>query len=266
MGMSLVYGIDWSGAARAGDKIWVATIDREENAVLDVGRPWKARTNPDVTYAVADWLGCLGSGWIGLDSPLGLASTDRMSLIGTTSRDPFQWSREILQRYPTREGLIGAAIEAKLIGRHRRATDARLRSPFPPLLFQLIHQTYAAFRLISRLERSRVRILPWQHALARPVTLLEACPAITLRSLGLSNRNYKLKADSRAVRERLLYAALHHQGWTIREDVRDAVLQDPEGDGLDAILCAIAASNAIDLDHAKIAAEPAALEEGWIYS
>jgi hypothetical protein len=263
--MSLVCGIDWSGAARAGDKIWVASIDCERNAVLDVRQPWKSRTNPDVTDAVADWLGHLDAGWIGLDSPLGLASADRMSLVGTTSLDPFQWSRELMRRYPTREAFIAAAIEGKLTGRHRRATDARLRSPFPPLLLQLIHQTYAAFRLISRLERSRVRILPWGHALARPVTLLEVCPAITLRSLGLSNRNYKLKADSRVVRERLLDAALHHQKWTIDEDVRDAVLEDPEGDGLDAILCGIAASNAAGLDHAKIALEPAALEEGWIY-
>jgi hypothetical protein len=264
--MSLVYGIDWSGAARAGDKIWVATVDRQQRAVHDVQRPWKSRTNPDATDAVAAWLNHLDSGWVGLDSPLGLASTDRVSLIGTTSPDPFQWSRELVRRYPAREAFVVAAIEAELIGRHRRATDRRLRSPCPPLLFQVIHQTYAAFRLVGRVERSRVRILPWEYALARPVTLLEACPAITLRRLGLSNRNYKLKADSRAVRERLLDAALHHQGWTIPGEVRATVLRDREGDGLDAILCAIAASNAIDLDHAEVAAEHGALEEGWIYS
>lgn len=260
-----VYGIDWSGAKRAGDKIWVATIDREQKAVIDVRRPWSSQMNPDVTAAVSDWISLLESGWVGLDSPLGLASIDRTELIGTTNADPFDWSAELVRLYPDRDAFVTAAVEARLIGRHRRKTDAGLLAPFPPLLFQLIHQTYAALSLVSRLDRSRVRILPWEHACARPVTLIETCPAVVLKTAGLSNRGYKLKANSEAVRGSLIRSVLKESGLNADGWVHDIIRQDREGDALDAILCAIAASNAMTTDHAEIACQPGALDEGWIY-
>ncbi len=263
---SRVYGIDWSGAKRAGDKIWVATIDLEQRAVIDVRRPWASQMNPGVTAAVSDWISLLESGWIGLDSPLGLAWIDRTELIGTTNADPFDWSAELVRLYPDRDALVTAAVEARLIGRHRRKTDAGLLAPFPPLLFQLIHQTYAALSLVSHLDRSRVRVLPWEHARARPVTLIETCPAIVLKTTGLSNRGYKRKSDSGALRQRLMGAVLRHWGLNADGWIHEIVRQDGEGDALDAILCAIAASNAMTIDHAKIACQPGALDEGWIYA
>jgi hypothetical protein len=237
------YGIDWSGGQKAGDKIWVAALDPAGRSVIKVDRPWQFVSSPDIAAAVAGWLADLEGGWIALDAPFGVASGDRTELLGAGPPDPRDWSHKAVQRYADRWSFLAAVSEHGLVGKHRRATDNRCGSPFAPTLLQLIHQTYAAFQLLGRLDRDRVRVLPWEHQRACPVTLLETCPAVLLKCLGLSNRGYKKREPgSSALRRNLLSDSLRLLGWCADEEIRLQVENDAEGDALDAILCALASS------------------------
>jgi Protein of unknown function (DUF429) len=261
-----VYGIDWSGGEKAGDKIWVAALDPAQRSIIKVEQPWKSVSSREIAAAVASWLADLEGGWVALDAPFGVASDDRTELLGSGRPDPRDWSHEAVQRYADRWAFLAAVSERGLVGKHRRAIDIQRGSPFAPTLLQLIHQTYAAFQLLGRLDRDRIRVLPWEHERERPVTLLETCPAVLLKCLGLSNQGYKLKSGSSALRRNLLSDALWLLGWRADEKVSLQVEHDAEGDALDAILCALAAWRAMALDHAAVARLPGALEEGWIYT
>ena len=81
----------------------------------------------------------------------------------------------------------------------------------------------------------------------------------------LSNRGYKLKPGSDVIRRELLNAVLHKLDWRADEEVSLAAQDNAEGDALDAILCGLAASRAVPIDHSAVAGIPGALEEGWIY-
>src|SRR5690606_11389333 len=63
------YGVDWSGAARAGDKVWVAELDPAARVVLSVRRPWQRETAAVTVDGVAAWLASLTDAWVAFDFP-----------------------------------------------------------------------------------------------------------------------------------------------------------------------------------------------------
>jgi hypothetical protein len=260
-----IYGVDWSGAKRAGDKIWVATLDPARRSVVEVKRPWQGLGPADATRSAADWIQGLRDAWIGIDAPFGLEAGDRALLVGEVEADPRCWSRHFVERFPDRHAFIAAVADEELIGRHRRVTDKLARSPFAPTLLQMIYQTYAAFLLLSRLDQDHVRILPWDHERTGGVTVIETCPAVLIKALGLSNHGYKLRPGSDLRRRQILVQVCERLGWNVDETIIRQVEQDQEGDVLDAILCGVATARAAAADHGAVAGEAKALAEGWIY-
>ncbi|MCO5166639.1 MAG: DUF429 domain-containing protein [Planctomycetes bacterium] len=258
------YGVDWSGAARAGDKVWVAELDPAARLVRSVARPWRGQTAADTVAGVAAWLSTLTEAWVAFDFPFGLAATDRTSLLGEDLPDaPRAWGAALAERFPTVGAFIQAATDRGLIGVNRRATDGA--SPFGPLLLQLIRQTYWGLRLLAQVPAD-VALLPWDHELASTVRVLETCPAVLLRALGESNVGYKLRPGSDLVRAALLDAVLAATGWACAPEVRQAAISDREGDALDAVLAGLAAWRASAQDHAAITSLLPRLAEGHIYA
>jgi len=259
------YGVDWSGAARAGNKVWVAELDPGARHVRSVGRPWQGRTARETVDGVAAWLGTLADAWVAFDFPFGIAACDRAVLLPGLINDPRAWGAALACSFPTVEGFRQDVGQRGLVGVNRRAADGN--APFSPLLLQLIYQTYWGLRLLGQVPAS-VAVLPWQHGTAATTRVLETCPAVVLRSLGQSNAGYKLKAGSDTLRAGLLDTVLAHPdiGWTCAPEVRAAAIDDREGDALDAILAGLAAWRASAVDHAAIASLLHRLDEGHIYA
>jgi hypothetical protein len=262
---SLCLGVDWSGAALAGNKIWVAELDGRTRSVTSVRRRWPGVPAADAVESVRQWLATVGDCWIGLDFPFGLAVRDRSILLPRTDATPRSWGSALRDRFPTVEDFRNEAVARSLIGVHPRGCDRG--APFSPLLFQLIYQTYWGLRLLGQLPPS-VAILPWEHDATATTRMLETCPAMLLRALGESNVGYKLKAGSGVVRANLLDRVLRHPAirWTCPPEVHQQVIADHEGDALDAILAGLAAWRASSVDHAGLAKDPRTLAEGHIYA
>ena len=260
-----IYGIDWSGGVSAGDKIWIATLDPTSRTVLDVTRPWQGLGPKEAAREVANWINCLEEGWVGIDAPFGLAKQDRDALIGVVEAEPRLWSRRFVKRYVDAKAFLAALAERQLIGRHRRLTDNETRSPFAPTLKQMAYQTHTASRLLCHVDERRVRILPWDRDSVADVTLIETCPAVLLKALGLSNQGYKLKPGSAAQRRLLLAEVRRRLDWKVDDRIARLVEEDKEGDVLDAILCAMATARVAATDDEDRPGVAMALEEGWIY-
>src|SRR5205807_1488633 len=130
----------------------------------------------------------------GFDSPFGLPVElfpeaagwpEQFTFLGEWGEEAYACGLECIRR-------------AKLLGDKmhiRRTTDYEARAPFDCYHYRIIYQTFHGMRDVLgplRLLR-RTAILPFHYrrlATARRV-LVEACPASTLKRLGLPHQNYK---------------------------------------------------------------------------
>lgn len=158
--------------------------------------------------------------------------------------------------------------EKGLLGQRRRVTDCDAGVPYPPLFMQIIYQTYAGMALLQSLPRDCVNILPWDQSNGdNSVSLVEICPASVLKSLELPNRGYKGNTAACALARRtLLRCILQLRDLSCSRWTESVVVDDPEGDALDAILAAVGTRHASAADHPAIAAIAGRLTEGHIYS
>src|SRR5262249_57164344 len=89
----------------------------------------------------------------------------------------------------------------------RRLTDREERAPFDPYHYRVIYQTFFGMRdVLGPLRRHRrTAILPFHYRRlgAASRVLVEACPASTLKWLGLPHQNYKQPQGGRLEPKRL---------------------------------------------------------------
>ena len=156
----------------------------------------------------------------------------------------------------------------------RRLTDVEEKAPFDPYHYRIIYQTFYGMRdvLGPLRERRHTAILPFHYrrlASARRV-LVEACPASTLKRLGLPHQNYKqpeggrLTAKRRRTRRVILDGLTEHV--RITKAQRRRIMRNGGGDALDAVLAAVGAANAwATSDHEMIARHHRYPREGRLY-
>src|SRR5205085_2496564 len=147
----------------------------------------------------------------------------------------------------------------------RRLTDHEAKAPFDCYHYRIIYQTFHGMRDVLGPLRRRpgTAILPFQYRRlpgARRV-LVEACPASTLKRLGLPHQNYKQPAGGplTAKRRRTRRAIL--DGLTARVEIgpahRYVIMRNGGGDALDAVIAALGGWDAWrDADHAAVARHP----------
>ena len=266
-----IYGVDWSGGLDAGKKTWIATLDPSAGVVRDVGRPFPEAGPEKVVTGLASWLLEQQYAWVGFDFPFGIGCLERTQLFGEVADHPSAWAQALRGRFPSFSSFLDRVTQAGLVGKGRRLTDQETRAPFSPLLLQLIRQTYWGHRLLCQLNDSRVRLLPWDwQRSSADINLLEICPATFLFCSGLDNRGYKGKSEeNREQRAYLLDAVLTQYGWSLSHTkIRDLVIEDREGDALDAILAALATWKAASYDnayHQRLLQNRQYRQEGFIY-
>ena len=199
----VVYGVDFSGARLAGRNTWVARVERNGRAA---GEPphrlaslapleelcGTAARGEALAHLVEMIYESRGALWA-LDFPFGLP----IEVMGG-ARWPSQF--EFLREWNDDDYGVGLECirRAEELGREkhiRRLTDSEEKAPFDPYHYRIIYQTFYGMRdVLGPLRRRReTAILPFHYRRlprARRV-LVEACPASTLKRLGLPHQNYK---------------------------------------------------------------------------
>lgn len=269
-----VLGVDFSGANDAGSNVWVAEIDASGGPELVDCAPATERfdTSADraATHrALARHLASLdGDAAAALDFPFALPA----SVV-----DPADWPafvREFPSLFASPEALqrrcqsrAGLADDDRV--QHVRATEESVGA-LSPYNRRLRSQTFYGIRDVLRplVLVDAVRVVPMQALAPGKPTLLETYPAAALESLdGETHRaGYKEAGEEgRSRREANLDALEAERELTLADGVRDRLLDDAGGDGLDAALAAFAGwRNTVD--PSNLAVDDARREvEGHIY-
>jgi hypothetical protein len=127
--------------------------------------------------------------------------------------------------------------------------------------------------VIGRLRRTPgTAVLPFQYRklpTAKRV-VVECCPSSVLKKRGLPHRNYKQPTGGPLTRTRL---RTRHTivDWVcgqvrVAARFRRAMMRNPGGDALDAVIAAVGAARAVGaVDHASIRRHPRYPREGHLY-
>jgi hypothetical protein len=275
--------VDFSGAKLAGRNTWVARIEplfiRRRLSRYLLKDLWRledlcgtAERDSALSYLVDVIKDSQHALWA-LDFPFGLPIEvmepdagwlEQFNLLRAWGEDAYGVGLECLRRAKTLDGPMHI----------RRLTDSEQKAPFDPYHYRIIYQTFYGMRdVLGPLRRRKhTAILPFQYrrlASAKRV-LVEACPASTLKRMGLPHQNYKqpeggpLISKRRRTRRVILAGLTEHV--SISEAQRRVIMRNGGGDALDAVIAAIGAIRAWDLcDHRYISRHHRYPLEGHLY-
>lgn len=249
----VVYGVDFSGARLAGRTMWLAEM-APDGPLLRLGqvdrleRLCGTAARGEVLRSLVGMISSSERALWALNFPFGLPVgllaegsgwRDQFALLAGWEHDPYAWGVEMVRR-------------AKLLGgpwHIRRLTDRQEQTPFDTYHYRIVYQTFHGMHDVLRplVDHRRTAILPFQHRrlpTARRV-VVEACPASTLRRLGLPRVNYKqpeggpLTAKRRRNRRAILDGLAPLVAVSAGDRLR--LMRDGGADGLDAVLCGVGA-------------------------
>lgn len=247
-GRRQIYGVDFSGAANAGSRIWVARGVRRGAAMHieachpAADLPGSGKDRDRCLAALREFIRRERECAFGFDFPFGLAA----ELVEEGSWEDF------VQAFPGRycsprefrESCRAAAGGREL----RRITDRESRTPFSPYNLRVYRQTYFGIRdLLAPLVAAQTAcVVPMQRALPGRPWLLEVCPASLLKREGFYAPYKGRSRQHRENRKRIAAAVERMDGVAaLASGVREAALANASGDALDAILAAVATSRAL---------------------
>jgi hypothetical protein len=277
-----VFGVDFSGARLAGRTTWIARLDPAASpgepaftlGALDrldrlAGTAERDAALAHLVERVAQTTDAL---WA-FDFPFGLP----VELFPARSR----WPRQLALVREYRADDYGLGLEcvrrALALGERmhiRRQTDVDARAPFDPYHYRIIYQTVHGMHAVLRpLRRDRgTAVLPFQYDRLQSANrvLVEACPASTLKRLGLPHQNYKQPAGGpltrrRRLTRRTIVAGIANLVQVTPRDHR-VMMRDAGGDAIDAVLAALGAAQAFaSVDHSAISRHARYPREGHLY-
>jgi len=232
-------GIDFSGAASAGKKIWLAA-GFEEGGLLKVTACRRAETLPgsgrdrETSFeALKIYLQQQVDTLIGLDFPFGIPQP----LV--KEKDWESFVRAFTFRYNSPEQFREICYEKAGGKELKRATDHTCRAPFSPYNLRVYKQTYYGIReLLYPLIRSeKVSVLPMHEERGNKPRLIEICPASTLKEANLYF-GYKGREEEKQARRLAILSYLEKERNLVLDstEMRDMVARDPDGDALDSLV------------------------------
>lgn len=252
-GRRRVYGVDFSGAQDAGRNVWLASATRREGSLVVEGcfpgeaLPNSGRDRDDCLPALRAFLAGADDAIVGVDVPFGLPAelVDQgtwpafAQAFPNGAAGPTEWAEACRDRAET---LDRDRVELK------RATDDETGAPFSPYNLRMRSATYYAISTILAplVERDAASVLPMQPPNPGAAWLLEACPAVTLDRLDLEAEGYKDDDEAAEERRAEIVDALAEGPATIVPTVREAAIEEPDGDALDAVLAAVGVTMALE--------------------
>jgi hypothetical protein len=180
-----IYGIDFSGAKEAGNKIWIAKGVPKGKGLL-IKECFRARDLPnsrkrreDCLPALVEYIKSKQTGTFGFDFPFGLPA----ALVREKTWEEFVLG--FAGRYKSPEAFQEACLQAGGGREFKRQADTEAHTPFSPYNLRLFKQTYCGIsRVLFPLVRDESAcVLPFQKPVAGKPWILEVCPASTLKHL-----------------------------------------------------------------------------------
>jgi hypothetical protein len=275
------YGVDFSGAKQAGRNTWVARLEPFRKgsrrfrltALASLENLCGTAERPAALAWLVQHIAASEDALWALDFPFGLPVEvidapcrwpAQLDLLHAWGEDAYGLGLECVRRAQARGGPMHI----------RRLTDTEAKAPFDCYHYRIIYQTFYGMRDVLgplRLLR-RTAILPFHYRRlpsARRI-LVEACPASTLKRLGLPHKNYKQPAGGPLSRKRLrtrhaiLAGLAGHVAMEERQ--RRTIMRNGGGDALDAVIAALGAAQAWrEADHGQIARHPRYPHEGRLF-
>lgn len=243
-----IFGVDFSGAARPGRKIWIchARPTRTGLKAISLTRfsdQSPATSRSDVHAGLVALIRQSESALWGIDFPFGLPVDLGLGDWAEQLEQVAAWT-DTEQAF----GLHCCALAEERFGRKhvRRDTDRETKTPFDCYHYYIIYQTFYGMRdVLGPLgnDRSTV-ILPFQKITTRAKRVVaEICPSSTIKRLGLPHQNYKQNdtkplADHRKAVRRTLMKGIR-QEIELSASNRKKIADDGPGDALDAVVAAI---------------------------
>ncbi len=262
MTFQTIYGVDFSGARLAGKNTWIARL--EPPSIYPGNGPLRlvaissletlagtAERAPALAHLVDRIRGSENALWA-MDFPFGLPVEVMEPGAG--------WARQFRFLHAYRHDAYAAGVEcvrrARELGEAlhiRRATDTENKAPFDSYHYRIIYQTFhGMWDVLRPLRRDReTAILPFHEyrVCSAQRILVEACPASTLKRMGLPFQNYKEPGGGRLAANRLrprwdiLDGLAAHV--TITKAQRKGIMENGGGDALDAIIAGVGAADAM---------------------
>lgn len=262
-----VYGIDFSGAAQAGKKIWMAHGVIEGEA-LSIEACYRGADLPGSSVgryrclaALRDFISGAAASVFGLDFPFGLPA----QLLKESRWE--DWVLSFADRYTSPQA-FRQECQASAGGKElKRVTDKESRAPFSPYNIRLYRQTYFGIGdVLAPLVREGLAcIVPMQPAVPRRPWVMEICPASTLKRAGLNGPYKGNRKEHYAARVRILDELERSVPLSIPALLRLTILDDREGDALDSVVAAVAVWRTLSSESLTVGDNAAYTLEGYIY-
>lgn len=263
--MTRILGIDFSGASDAGRKIWIAEGKPGRKGALQlvsciaaIDLPGGGRSPQQAVPALAHHIAGLGDARVGCDFPFSLPR----DLIKARSWRGF--ALRYAADYVDADTFHRSMRAVPDVSRYRRVTDKIAKTPFNAHNLRLYRQTWwgIAGVLAPLVAAKQAVVRPQQKAAAEKPSLIEICPASTLKFIGLYSPYKGKGAALRKARARILENLVDRGALAApARNLRALVLDNEGGDALDAVIGAVATAQA------DIGAEPVAIQrlEGRVY-
>ncbi len=262
----IIFGIDFSGAMDAGDKIWICTCRFSvEGLSVDAfmpGRdlPHSGRDRVSCHKALLDYIWNIGNCAAGFDFSFSLP---------LLFLDNLSWTEFILSfphRFADADHFRQWCLEITGGKELKRITEREARAPFAAYNVRIFRQTYFGMRDILHpfLSRDMGSVLPMQKPIFGKPVFLEICPASILKTLGIYIPYKGSELQKQLNRNHIVGKLVKIYGLTIKENLKQTVINNPGGDALDSLLAALAVSRNLNQSPAD-SLSASALSEGHIY-
>lgn len=255
MAVDTIYGVDFSGAKRAGESVWlteacvedgtlrVRDCSRAPDALADCydGDPTTDR-GPTLAALAAFVRSQPATAAFGFDFPFAVPRAVAEGAFGAaTWRDAAAAVADCGDADAFAEACVewtdaNADSETYL----KRETD-REHGAFSPYHFFVQNQTYHGVAAVLARVEADTRVVPVDPPATGGPVVAETYPAGVLDALGLAREGYKGTDDEhRTRRRRNLDGLAARPDVSIPDRVRSTCLDDTDGDALDSLLAAVA--------------------------
>jgi hypothetical protein len=243
-----VYGVDFSGARDAGNRIWIARGVIKGDVLIIRGCfraqevPGSGKERERSFKALRAFITAQKHGIFGMDFPFGIPSP----LVKQHSWEEFVSSFDGTYRGPNefRTMCMLASSGREL----KRRTDMDTQTPFSPYNLRVYRQTYFGIRDVLRplIKDATASVVPMQKPLPDKAWIVEICPASTLKREHL-RLSYKGKGKQRKAARAVILEAIEKTGFLTVEEpsLRSGILGNPSGDAIDSVIAAFATFRAL---------------------
>ncbi|HVP65658.1 MAG TPA: DUF429 domain-containing protein [Anaeromyxobacteraceae bacterium] len=269
-------GFAWSGADDAGARIVATEVECEPGRarLAKVWRPF--REGPGrlaVLDRFRDWLGeearwAEGRLTVGIDVPFSLAETHlrQLGLLRQALRGPAALGKSVSERFLAVVADLGSAADAfrAELGKERpRLADCYRAVAQPPTGPRNYRRTFFGLAVFATLDAA---FLPWDTPQPGKPTLIEVYPPHLPRVLaGISSYRDDDGIARASVRASILRTLRSAARLEFEMEQAAEIVEDGEGETLDAVLAALAAASAQQEGYQQVP-HNVPRSEGWIYS